>query len=47
LKLGHSALASGLLTGKYNKGIPKDSRYANHTDLGFMKEAADSLSTEE
>jgi len=42
-----SALASGLLTGKYNKGIPKDSRYANHTDLSFMKAAADSLSTEE
>jgi len=42
-----SALANGLLTGKYNKGIPKDSRYANHTNLDFMKEAADSLSTEE
>jgi len=42
-----SALASGLLTGKYNKEIPKDSRYAHHTDLGFMKAAADSLNTEE
>lgn len=28
-----SALASGLLTGKYNDGIPKDSRFDNHKDF--------------
>jgi len=42
-----SALASGLLTGKYNKGVPDNTRYANHSNLSFMKEAADSLSTEQ
>lgn len=28
-----SALARGVLTGKYNEGIPDDSRYAHHADF--------------
>ncbi|KIP04320.1 hypothetical protein PHLGIDRAFT_93610 [Phlebiopsis gigantea 11061_1 CR5-6] len=40
-----SALASGLLTGKYNDGVPPDSRFANHKD--FFKDTLDSLTKEE
>jgi hypothetical protein len=42
-----SALAGGLLTGKYNKGIPENSRFTNHNDLSFIKEVSDSLTQEE
>lgn len=40
-----SALASGLLTGKYNNGIPEGSRYDNHKDL--FKNTIQSLNEEE
>ncbi|KAI0354653.1 Aldo/keto reductase [Trametes cingulata] len=40
-----SALASGLLTGKYNNGIPEDSRFAMHAD--FFKDSIARLKTEE
>ncbi|KAI0082324.1 Aldo/keto reductase [Panus rudis PR-1116 ss-1] len=40
-----SALASGLLTGKYNDGIPPDSRFATNKD--FFKDTLDSLTKEE
>lgn len=40
-----SALASGLLTGKYNNGIPPDSRLAHHKD--FFKDTLDSFTKEE
>lgn len=40
-----SALASGLLTGKYNNGIPEGSRYDNHKD--FFKNTIQSLNEEE
>ncbi|KAI0658465.1 NADP-dependent oxidoreductase domain-containing protein [Cubamyces menziesii] len=40
-----SALASGLLTGKYNNGIPPDSRFAVHSD--FFKERIAKLKGEE
>lgn len=40
-----SALAGGLLTGKYNNGIPPDSRLAHHKD--FFKDTLDSLTQEE
>ncbi|KZS98458.1 Aldo/keto reductase [Sistotremastrum niveocremeum HHB9708] len=40
-----SALASGLLTGKYNNGIPSGSRFENHAD--FFKKTIDSLNVEE
>ena len=40
-----SPLASGLLTGKYNDGIPEGSRYANHAD--FFKNSVDALQSEE
>ncbi|KAF8131424.1 NADP-dependent oxidoreductase domain-containing protein [Boletus edulis] len=40
-----SALASGLLTGKYNDGVPEGSRFATH--LKFFKGTVDSLQTEE
>jgi len=40
-----SALASGLLTGKYNNGIPEGSRFANHQD--FFKETLKTLNEEE
>lgn len=36
-----SALAAGLLTGKYNDGIPEGSRFANHAD--FFKDTLSSL----
>jgi len=42
-----SALAGGLLTGKYNKGIPDDSRLAKHADLPFLKQLIDSFGEEE
>jgi len=40
-----SALASGLLTGKYNNGIPEGSRFHNNPD--FFKKTADSLTEAE
>ncbi|KAF5312112.1 hypothetical protein D9619_002437 [Psilocybe cf. subviscida] len=40
-----SSLASGLLTGKYNDGIPEGSRYANHPE--FLKVIIDELKTPE
>ncbi|KAF2855513.1 voltage-gated potassium channel subunit beta-1 channel-like protein subunit beta-1 [Plenodomus tracheiphilus IPT5] len=40
-----SPLASGLLTGKYNDGIPEDSRFAQNPDM--MKSNIESLKTEE
>ncbi|KAG1730666.1 NADP-dependent oxidoreductase domain-containing protein [Suillus paluster] len=40
-----SALASGLLTGKYNNGVPADSRFAAHSD--FFKDTLKSLNEEE
>ncbi|TCD71136.1 hypothetical protein EIP91_012084 [Steccherinum ochraceum] len=40
-----SALAGGLLTGKYNDGIPEDSRYTTHQ--GIYKTRIASFSTEE
>jgi len=36
-----SSLAGGLLTGKYNNGIPDDSRFANHSD--FLKSTIETL----
>lgn len=40
-----SPLASGMLTGKYNEGIPEGSRFANNKDM--MKSKIESLKTEE
>ncbi|PCH34275.1 Aldo/keto reductase [Wolfiporia cocos MD-104 SS10] len=40
-----SALASGLLTGKYNHGIPPGSRFDNHQS--FFKDVIESLNEEE
>ncbi|PSS36789.1 hypothetical protein PHLCEN_2v1333 [Hermanssonia centrifuga] len=40
-----SALASGLLTGKYNNGVPEDSRFATHKD--FFQKTLDTLDQEE
>ncbi|CAG7846100.1 Putative voltage-gated potassium channel subunit beta AltName: Full=K(+) channel subunit beta [Serendipita indica DSM 11827] len=40
-----SALASGKLTGKYNDGIPKDSRFANHSE--FFKDTVAKLESPE
>jgi aryl-alcohol dehydrogenase-like predicted oxidoreductase len=40
-----SPLASGLLTGKYNDGIPEDSRFA--TNKGFFSDTVKSLQTAE
>jgi aryl-alcohol dehydrogenase-like predicted oxidoreductase len=40
-----SALASGLLTGKYNDGVPKGSRF--DTNPQFFKDTVESLSKEE
>jgi len=40
-----SPLASGLLTGKYNEGIPEDSRFATHKE--FFSETVKNLQTEE
>jgi aryl-alcohol dehydrogenase-like predicted oxidoreductase len=39
-----SPLASGLLTGKYNDGIPEGSRFANHKD--FFDSTAKELQSE-
>ncbi|KAI7582533.1 hypothetical protein KC319_g13958, partial [Hortaea werneckii] len=40
-----SPLASGLLTGKYNDGIPEDSRFANNK--AFFENTVKSLQTDE
>ncbi|KAF2681841.1 voltage-gated potassium channel subunit beta-1 channel subunit beta-1 [Lentithecium fluviatile CBS 122367] len=40
-----SPLASGLLTGKYDKGIPEDSRFATNPD--FFKSTIEKLKSEE
>ena len=40
-----SPLASGLLTGKYNDGIPEGSRFANHAD--FFDSTVKSLQSDE
>lgn len=40
-----SPLASGLLTGKYDKGIPEDSRFA--TNPAFFKDTIEKLKSEE
>jgi len=40
-----SPLASGLLTGKYNDGIPEDSRFA--TNSAFFKDTVEKLKSEE
>ncbi|KJA28337.1 hypothetical protein HYPSUDRAFT_155473 [Hypholoma sublateritium FD-334 SS-4] len=40
-----SSLAGGLLTGKYNEGIPDDSRYAHHSSM--FKDTIDALKTPE
>ncbi|KAJ8112216.1 hypothetical protein OPT61_g5370 [Boeremia exigua] len=40
-----SPLASGLLTGKYNEGIPDDSRFANNKE--FFKNTLDKLKSDE
>ncbi|KAF9699877.1 hypothetical protein EKO04_002585 [Ascochyta lentis] len=40
-----SPLASGLLTGKYNEGIPEDSRFATNKD--FFKKTVDELKSDE
>jgi len=40
-----SPLASGVLTGKYNDGIPEDSRYATNPE--FFKNSVEALKTEE
>ena len=40
-----SPLASGLLTGKYNDGVPQDSRFA--TNPAFFKSAVERLQNEE
>ncbi|KAJ4342977.1 hypothetical protein N0V87_000695 [Didymella glomerata] len=40
-----SPLASGLLTGKYNEGIPEDSRFATNKD--FFKKTVEELKSEE
>jgi len=40
-----SSLASGLLTGKYNDGIPEDSRFSHHS--AFFKNTLESLQKEE
>jgi aryl-alcohol dehydrogenase-like predicted oxidoreductase len=40
-----SPLASGLLTGKYNNGVPQDSRFA--TNPAFFKSAVERLQNEE
>jgi len=40
-----SPLANGLLTGKYNNGIPQDSRFA--TNPGFFKDTIEGLQSED
>ncbi|KAI0323021.1 Aldo/keto reductase [Amylostereum chailletii] len=42
-----SALAGGMLTGKYNDGIPDGSRYATNKDLNQFKEKAEFLKSAE
>lgn len=45
LTLRRSPLASGLLTGKYNDGVPEGSRFANHKD--FFGDTVKSLQSDE
>jgi aryl-alcohol dehydrogenase-like predicted oxidoreductase len=40
-----SSLASGLLTGKYNDGVPEDTRFANHSE--FFKDTIAQLKSPE
>jgi aryl-alcohol dehydrogenase-like predicted oxidoreductase len=42
-----SALAGGLLTGKYNDGVPAGSRFEKHSDLPFIKSVVDSFGQDE
>jgi aryl-alcohol dehydrogenase-like predicted oxidoreductase len=42
-----SALAGGLLTGKYNDGVPAGSRFEKHGELPFIKQVVDSFGQEE
>lgn len=42
-----SALYCGFLTGKYNDGIPEGSRYATHTEMEWLRDRAESLSSPE
>ena len=41
-----SPLAASLLTGKYNNGIPSDSRYATTANDPFIKSLGEELSSE-
>jgi aryl-alcohol dehydrogenase-like predicted oxidoreductase len=43
----YSPLASSLLTGKYNNGIPPDSRYAKNADISYIKALGDKLDSPE
>jgi aryl-alcohol dehydrogenase-like predicted oxidoreductase len=38
-----SALAGGLLTGKYNNGVPEGSRFEKHSELPFIKAVVNSF----
>jgi len=42
-----SPLGGGLLSGRYNDGIPKDSRLTIFEDLSFIKSAKDKFFGEE
>jgi len=42
-----SSLASGLLTGKYNDGIPEGTRFANNSTMILVKESIESLNSPE
>jgi hypothetical protein len=42
-----SALAGGLLTGKYNQGVPEGSRFEKHGELPFIKSVVDSFGNDE
>lgn len=42
-----SALFGGFLTGKYNDGIPDNSRYAVHTEMDWLQERVKALSSPE
>jgi voltage-dependent potassium channel beta subunit len=42
-----SSLASGLLTGKYNDGIPEGSRFAKSSTMTFVKESIEALKSPE
>ncbi|KAF9518657.1 hypothetical protein BS47DRAFT_1325191 [Hydnum rufescens UP504] len=43
----YSPLASSLLAGKYNNGIPPDSRYAKNADISYIKALVDKLDSPE